>query len=496
MKGELFMAVRQYIGARYVPKFFDWDGSPEWRSGVEYEALTIVTRNGNSYTSKIPVPSNIGAPESNPTYWVATGLYNEQIESIRQGLVTAQGDIDALDGRMDTTEGDIDNVEGDVDALTGRVTTAEGDIDGLAGRLTTAEGDIDSIEQTIKVNNSERIIVLGDSYGLDNASGGNSWFSRLQAIYGSNMQGQCVGGLGFYSDITSTNANFESVLSNMTVDEPETIKRIYVFGGANDANIIYGSPTHIDFIGTRILSFINYCHNRFPNAMVYVGFIGWYRDSARWLSYYAVRNAYKQACASSKYSTYITGIDYCMHINCAINATDLVHPTATGSALLSYMIQQVVIGGSLNPVFNLVTGITPTPGAGISSIQNLVLKVAYNGAFCSITFGGNFNVNNSIRFNIASGAANNPVYPNSVKLIDMSDWLPIGPYHVDDYVQGATVSGVLYDGTTYTNFNGYIALEDDGIYLKCFNMLSAQQTMLIMGSVTLTYNMDNYGFRR
>lgn len=68
------MGRRQYIGARYVPKIFNWEGSSEWRSGVAYEALTIVTRNGNSYTSKIPVPSNIGEPERNPTYWSITGF--------------------------------------------------------------------------------------------------------------------------------------------------------------------------------------------------------------------------------------------------------------------------------------------------------------------------------------------------------------------------------------------------------------------------------------
>lgn len=90
------MGRRQYIGARYVPKYFDWNGSPEWRSGVAYEALTIVARNGYNYTSKIPVPSNIGAPEDNPEYWVVTGMSNEQIESLRQDLTTAQGDITEL----------------------------------------------------------------------------------------------------------------------------------------------------------------------------------------------------------------------------------------------------------------------------------------------------------------------------------------------------------------------------------------------------------------
>ena len=40
--------VRQYVGARYVPVF----ANPlEWSDTREYEPLTIVTYQGNSYTS-------------------------------------------------------------------------------------------------------------------------------------------------------------------------------------------------------------------------------------------------------------------------------------------------------------------------------------------------------------------------------------------------------------------------------------------------------------
>lgn len=79
------MATRQYIGARYVPKFYENpSGGSEWLSGVGYEALTVVTYGGNSYTSKKTVPSNIGAPNANPEYWASTGIYNSQIESLRE----------------------------------------------------------------------------------------------------------------------------------------------------------------------------------------------------------------------------------------------------------------------------------------------------------------------------------------------------------------------------------------------------------------------------
>ena len=71
--------MRQYVGARYVPKFFDdGNGSNEWAgSSIPYEFLTIVTHLNNSYTSKKSVP--VGVDISDTSYWVLTGDYNSAI---------------------------------------------------------------------------------------------------------------------------------------------------------------------------------------------------------------------------------------------------------------------------------------------------------------------------------------------------------------------------------------------------------------------------------
>lgn len=80
------MSVRQYVGARYVPKFFENpNGSAEWVKEVSYESLTIVTYLGNSYISKKPVP--IGIDITNKEYWVLSGNYNQQIENYRNETI-------------------------------------------------------------------------------------------------------------------------------------------------------------------------------------------------------------------------------------------------------------------------------------------------------------------------------------------------------------------------------------------------------------------------
>lgn len=74
---------RQYVGARYVPKIMG-----EWDKNIPYEALSIVTYRGNSFTSKIPVPAKVDIGDE--TYWVNTGNYNVQVEEYRKETLEAK----------------------------------------------------------------------------------------------------------------------------------------------------------------------------------------------------------------------------------------------------------------------------------------------------------------------------------------------------------------------------------------------------------------------
>lgn len=82
---------KQYVGARYVPKFSD---PIAWDINRSYEPLTIVTYLNNSYTSKVPVP--VGVDITNEEYWVVTGNYNAQVEEYRQEVINVSQNLDAL----------------------------------------------------------------------------------------------------------------------------------------------------------------------------------------------------------------------------------------------------------------------------------------------------------------------------------------------------------------------------------------------------------------
>ena len=68
-----------YRGARYVPKM-----EGEWKNNVNYEPLSIVTYQGNIYTSRGAVPA--GTLPTNETYWAITGEFNAQVEALQKSV--------------------------------------------------------------------------------------------------------------------------------------------------------------------------------------------------------------------------------------------------------------------------------------------------------------------------------------------------------------------------------------------------------------------------
>lgn len=351
------MSTRQYIGARYVPKFFDWNGSTEWRTGVAYEALTIVTRNGNSYTSKIPVPSNIGAPESNPEYWVSTGLFNEQIESIRQ---LAENTSSELDGFMEDGAIGSDNI------ADGAVTTEK-----IAPRY---------------------VVIVGDSYQGGHDPGGNNqgWGAYLLSMFGYNGHNiPGVGGAGF-SKGASSPLDFATILSNNppTDIDYDKVTDIVVGGGYND----FGATSVA--IDDGISRFYTHCRSRYPNARIWVAPVGWtWTNNEAHFTAGAVGGtlrSYVRSCRNRKINVVNSCIGVLLGCN-GISTADYIHPTETGNKAIASAINAAFNGLpylSEGGYYDLpLTGTGWSGGIGvlvstingIANVRIISNEIAYNG---------------------------------------------------------------------------------------------------------------------
>ena len=145
--------VKQYVGARYVPKF----ASPvEWAADTSYEALTIVTFNNASYTSKIQVPPTVGNPANNPKYWALTGNYNSQVEQYRQDAVKAQEDAVKAKEDVVKVKEDVVKVKEDVNNNSNNITSLS----------EKHNQDIDKVEEEINAN-SNNITNLSNNIALN-----------------------------------------------------------------------------------------------------------------------------------------------------------------------------------------------------------------------------------------------------------------------------------------------------------------------------------------
>lgn len=257
------MSVRQYIGARYVPIFFDNDGSTDWVENHIYEPLTIVTYLNNSYTSKKLVPASVGNPASNSEYWASTGIYNSQVEQYRE-------EVQSLSDQVNGTGGIADDVE---ELQTAVLTSGTG----LSDRMTEAEGDIDDLETDVTRMKNRKVIFIGDSYGTGTGGGYNvtPWTVLAGGFMGLTNEvsfwNYSRGGSSFgYNDgaesSPTTGQNFCDLLRKASNDLSSSVKAsitdIVIGGAIND-----WSHTAIQ-IDTGMSNFKTLAAAQFPNAKV------------------------------------------------------------------------------------------------------------------------------------------------------------------------------------------------------------------------------------
>lgn len=291
---------RQYIGARYVPKFFDNpDGSAEWIQGVAYEALIIVTYAGNSYTSRKPVPSTIGSPNINTEYWANTGNYNAQVEFLREEVI----------GYRETAEQTQQQLE---EETSNRIA---GDTN-LNKKILTARPIITS---------TDVILFISDSYA-SYPSTTNNWMTMLASKLGisqNNYYISAAGSTGFAS--TSGGQNFITLMQNATVPDKTRITKIIVGGGAND--IYYGTYSTIT---SGIQTFVNSAKTLYPNAQIIIGCIGYTTEKAG----ITRMNAVKAYLDCSNFGAYpVKNIYYVMQNQTFI--IDTTHPTTAGAEMIA-----------------------------------------------------------------------------------------------------------------------------------------------------------------
>lgn len=140
----------QYIGSRYVPIFAD---PIEWDNHRSYESLTIVTHDGESYTSKCNVGP--GVEITNTRYWAKTGAYNAQVEQYKNEVKDLSSQVSGFASDNAEFREKIDQFTKDNAEMKNTVAEDKARVDALAERVATAETEIDGLQATTAQHTTE-----------------------------------------------------------------------------------------------------------------------------------------------------------------------------------------------------------------------------------------------------------------------------------------------------------------------------------------------------
>lgn len=314
------MATRQYIGARYVPEFFSGEGgSTEWVSGLTYEALTIVTRLGRSFTSRKNVPSNIGAPEDNSEYWVLTGNYNAQIQQYIE-------EVDTLSGTVSENTSDIETLEGETESLDIRVSDLEATSTGTGNCLW-----------------------IGDSYVQANSLGVNidKRFATLVSDWlGLTEYNYAIGGSGFLAPAGDKyDVQLSNAITAMSDNEKYRTKYVFVCGGRNDAYLV--PEWTLSQLNTAVSSLYEDIWDNYPNATIVGIPMLWAAEAINgtYFRYLCELVNCMQNIGGGKAKTIASAYTWLLG-NYGNILEDGVHPNVLGHYKDAIMITQSLLGGS------------------------------------------------------------------------------------------------------------------------------------------------------
>ena len=293
--------MRQYIGARYVPKIYQNSQDPssmEWEN-TEYEPFIIVSYLNNSYISRDQVPVNAGNPTQATSHWALFGYASGQIAHL-------QDEIDVL---------------------------------------TTSKN----------IQERKKILILSDSYGGNFGTMTRNFLDLVKAnLEDENITCDILHANG--ASFVRTGFLFESLLSAYAGDK-DSITDLYVFGGLNDANYPLVGLADIP-LATGIANFMTTAKTLYPNAVIHYGFIG---RGARPNSGTLRLNIIKtigdiQTEWAKNGGQFISNCEYIL-ADARLMQSDGLHPNDNGADMLAKYVFNAILNGTVDVHhFNMITG--------------------------------------------------------------------------------------------------------------------------------------------
>lgn len=351
--------VRQYVGARYVPVFAD---PLEWSDQREYEPLTIVTYQGNSYTSMQSVP--VGVDISNTAYWAQTGNYNAQIEAYRQEVLAYDGRItanaNAIAAETQARESEVAEAMADIAKET--QARINGD-NGLALRI-----DSLSKQTPVQDENGRNAVFIGDSFMAPTTSYPQKLAYFTAQLMGWTMHNYAYSGSGWV-DEAGASMNFyhqiQKAAQQITIPVAD-VDYIVIGGGFNDWN----DPTPLTYnqLYSAAVQTIKEARAQFPNAQI-IAIPMMFRNYGVDTHMHDLYSAIVAGIAASGVAVKVIKDAYMWQLG--FKNVDGVHPTVELYKIMAQNVASKVMGGDVKTSRLYSQTLS---GGGISTTLNFIIE--------------------------------------------------------------------------------------------------------------------------
>lgn len=316
-----------------------------------------------------------------------------------------------------------------------------------------------NINDAIDLINSEKSVLIGDSYILGvnpNEETLTSWgeiFKNLMGLDDNNCNIIGEAGAGFLRGGTYNHTFLQLLQSQInTINNKEYVKNVILCGGYND------NTYSVNDIKGAINTFVNYCHQQFPNATIYIGCIAYrYEISSSGATTRAniaqsVYPAYANNVSSNirKY-VYLNGVENILKsIPKSYMYENNAHPNQVGQNALGQGIYQAFKTGYVNPYASGSMTLTNSEATGISGSINI--KKCDN--MCQLSIPG-------LTVKYAEETGKTIAVGSLTEIADYSANAFIGGVSNDYNIAPCTISIQDYDVGRHT-MSGYIMFDNTG----------------------------------
>lgn len=351
--------VRQYVGARYVPVFAD---PLEWSDQREYEPLTIVAYQGNSYTSMQSVP--VGVDINNTAYWAQTGNYNAQIEAYRREVLAYDGRItanaNAIAAETQARESEVAEAMADIAAETQARINED---NALALRI-----DSLSKQTPVQNENGRNAVFIGDSFMAPTTSYPQKLAYFTAQLMGWTMYNYAYGGSGWVDEAgAAMNFYHQIQKAAQQISTPVAdVDYIVIGGGFNDWN----DPTPLTYnqLYSAAIQTIKEARAQFPNAQI-IAIPMMFRNYGVDTHMHDLYSAIVAGIAASGVAVKVIKDAYMWQLG--FKNVDGVHPTVELYKIMAQYVASKVMGGDVK-TSRLYT--QTLSGGGISTTLNFIIE--------------------------------------------------------------------------------------------------------------------------